>query len=78
MLIRSRLLDRVYWIWIVPIGWCPLDLYRPDWIVHIGAPRHPKHFSLGPTSIPIPTPASEKTDSEEHVNFLQNPSLAEK
>ena len=29
------------------------------WIVPIGPPQHPKHPSLGPTSIPIPTPASD-------------------
>ena len=29
------------------------------WIVPIGLTQHPKHPSLGPTSIPIPTPASE-------------------
>ena len=29
------------------------------WIVPIGLPQHPKHPSLRPTSIPIPTPASD-------------------
>ena len=29
------------------------------WFVPIGHPQHPEHTSLSPTSIPIPTPASD-------------------